>query len=77
MAFLASGGRDCHTRKPADAASVPYQTSRGRRRLWRLLLLATVSDASSDCLERGVPVGRQPDDAGLLRFWAGARVRFL
>ena len=77
MALLASGGRDCHTRKPMEAALVPYQTSWGRRRLRRLLLLVTVPAESSDCLERGAPVGLQPDDAGLLRFWAVARLRFL
>jgi hypothetical protein len=77
MALLASGGRDCHTLKPVVAALAPHLTSWGRRRLRRLLLLITVPDASLDCLERGAPVGLQPDDAGLLRFWAVARLRFL
>lgn len=74
---MASGGRDCHTRKPVEAILVPCPATWSRRRLKRLLLLSIVPDLSSDCLERGAPVGLQPDDEGLFRFGAFARLRFL
>jgi hypothetical protein len=77
IAFLVSGGRDCHTRKPVEAILVPSPANWSRRRLGRLLVLSAVLAASSDCLERGAPAGLQPGDVGLLRFRASARLRFL